>query len=74
MRHGTGKGLPVGDEPSGSTGPRVLLGDYEGGPPAKRTPREAHKSFINRLETHGHTPEHAARVAHRCSRKADERS
>ena len=74
MTHGTAKGEAVGDEPSGSTGPGVALGPFAVGPPPKRTPREAHASFINRLETHGHSPEHAARVAHRCSRKVDDRS
>ena len=73
IQHGAGKGQAVDDEPSGAYVPRVALGAY-GGSDAPRTRRECHRSFINRLETHGHTPEQAARVAHRCGRVADERS
>ena len=73
MKHGTAKGEPVGDDPTGPAVHRVAVGSY-GGDPGKRTRKEGHDAFIHRLESHGHSPEQARAVAHRCGRKADDRS
>jgi len=50
----------------------VAVGPYAG-TDRTRTRKEAHDAFVHRLESHGHSPEHARQVAHRCARRHDDK-